>query len=105
DARTSPRRHKHDTIEIMVAERRDAEWLEGPRQRRSIPWPLGKSRERRRTRWSDFRDAYPRIVTSMALGLLVLAGLDVALLLARSRYRREIAADRAAMTATERQRA
>src|SRR6185503_7187996 len=89
-----------------TVERRGEGWpAEAPRQRRQLPWPLGESRERRRTRWDDFRDAYPRIVTAMALGLVALAVLDAALLVARARYRREIAADRAAMTATERQRA
>jgi hypothetical protein len=89
----------------MSPERRGVEWLdEAPRQRRRFPWPLAEPRERRRTRWGEFREAYPRIVTAMAVGLLGLIALDVFLLVKRSEYRREILADRAAMTATERQR-
>jgi hypothetical protein len=65
---------------------------------------MGTPRERRRTRWSDFRDAYPRIVTAMVLGLVGLAALDAFLIFKAIQYRRQIRADRAAMTATERQR-
>jgi len=51
-------------------ERRHADWsLAEPRQRRRFPW-LGGPRERRRTRWSEFRDAYPRIVTAMSVGIV-----------------------------------
>src|SRR5437667_9367633 len=87
-------------------ERRDAPWPEAaPRQRRRFPWSKGEPRERRRTRWGDFREAYPRIVTAMALGLGGLTVLDGFLLFKAVQYRREIREDRAAMTATDRQRA
>jgi hypothetical protein len=91
---------------MSSSERRDVEWPgEAPRQRRRFPWSSGTPRERRRTRWGDFRGAYPRIVTAMALGLVALGVLDVFLLVKRAEYRRQIQADRVAMTATERQRA
>jgi hypothetical protein len=87
-------------------ERREAPWPEeSPRQRRLFPWSRSEPRERRRTRWSDFRDAYPRIVTAMALGLAGLLVLDAVLIFKARQYRRQIGADRKAMTATERQRA
>ena len=87
-------------------ERRDAPWPEDrPRQRRRFPWSRSEPRERRRTRWSDFRDAYPRIVTAMALGMAVLLAFDAFLLFKAWQYRRDLRADRATMTATERQRA
>jgi hypothetical protein len=88
------------------SERRDGAWPEDtPRQRRRFPWPSGKPRERRQTRWSEFRDAYPRIVTAMALGLAFLVALDVFLAFKAWQYGRQIQADRASMTATERARA
>src|SRR5258706_14626167 len=95
------------TIETMAdSDRRDAPWPEAaPRQRRRFPWRKGEPRERRRTRWGDFREAYPRIVTAMALGLVSLAALDAFLLFKAVQYRRQIREDRAAMTATDRQRA
>jgi hypothetical protein len=91
---------------VPSTERRDAPWPEdAPRQRRRFPWSSREPRERRRTRWSDFRDAYPRIVTAMVLGLFGLLALDVFLAFKATQYRRQIQADRAAMTATERERA
>lgn len=91
---------------MSSADRRDAPWPDqARRQRRRFPWPRGTPRERRRTRWSDFRDAYPRIVTAMALGLASLVALDVVVGFKAWQYRRQIDQDRAAMTATERQRA
>jgi hypothetical protein len=85
-------------------ERRREEWAaDEPRQRREEEWPEGQVRQRRH--WSDFRDAYPRIVTAMALGMLVLFAADAALLYKRSEYRRESGAARGSMTALEKQRA
>src|SRR5262245_36320327 len=90
---------------MSTPERRDVGWPdEAPRQRRRFPWPASAPRERRRTRWGEFRDAYPRIVTGMALGLLALVVIDAGLLVARTRFRRQIVSDRAAMTQMERQR-
>ena len=60
---------------------------------------------RRRRRWREFRDAYPRIVAGMAvfLGLLMLA--DAVLAYQWFRYRREATRLRAAMNQLEGQRA
>jgi hypothetical protein len=91
---------------VPDTERRDAPWPEAaPRQRRRFPWSKVEPRERRRTRWGDFREAYPRIVTAMALGLVGLVALDGFFLFKAVQYRRQIREDRAAMTATDRQRA
>jgi hypothetical protein len=85
-------------------ERRREEWApEEPRQRREEQWPEGQPRQRRR--WGDFREAYPRIVTAMALGVLLLLAVDAALVYKRTQYRRESAAARGSMTALEKQRA
>jgi hypothetical protein len=60
-------------------ERRREDWApDEPRQRREEEWPEGQVRQRRS--WGDFREAYPRIVTTMALGMLVLLAADAALL-------------------------
>jgi len=89
---------------MAETERRREEWSpDEPRQRREEAWPEGQVRQRRR--FSDFREAYPRIVTAMALGVLVLLAVDAALLYKRSEYRRESAAARGSMTALEKQRA
>jgi hypothetical protein len=74
-------------------------------ERRQIPWGPGKPRERRRPRWGEFRDAYPRIVTAAAIGMVALLALDLALLVERSRWNRELTRMRGAMTEFERRRA
>ena len=85
-------------------ERRREEWApDEPRQRREEEWPEGQVRQRRS--WGDFREAYPRIVTTMALGMLVLLAADAALLYKGRQYRRESAAARGSMTALEKTRA
>ena len=72
-------------------------------ERRTIAWTEGV-RQRRRPRWSEFREAYPRIVTAMALGLVALVALDAWLLYKRIGYRRETARLRRSMTEVERKR-
>jgi hypothetical protein len=74
-------------------------------ERRQTPWQAGKPRERRRPRWGEFRDAYPRIVTAAAIGMVALLGLDLVLLVERVRWNRELARMRGAMTEFERRRA
>lgn len=74
-------------------------------ERRAEEWPAEEPRQRRRTRWGEFREAYPRIVTATALGVLALLVADAALFYQRSQYRRASASARGAMTALEKQRA
>src|SRR5947208_1670800 len=74
-------------------------------ERRQIPWEAGKPRERRRPRWGEFRDAYPRIVTAAAIGMVALLALDLALLVERARWNDELRRMRGAMTEFERRRA
>jgi hypothetical protein len=88
----------------MKSDRRSADWPESePRQRRDAPWPPGEVRQRRR--WTEFRDAYPRIVLGLTLGLAALVVVDVVLAVQWWRYRRQTVATRSAMTAMERQKA
>jgi hypothetical protein len=85
-------------------ERRQAEHsLAEPRQRRRFPWS-GAPRERRRSRWGEFRDAYPRIVTAMSFGLVLLLLLDVGLAVAAYRFARQRASAERSMTSLERER-
>lgn len=74
-------------------------------ERREAPWEPDKPRQRRRPRWGEFRGAYPRIVTAMALGLAGLIALDGWLLYKRWSYSRQIAEIRASLSEVERQRA
>lgn len=74
-------------------------------ERREAPWEPDKPRQRRRPRWGEFRGAYPRIVTAMALGLAGLIALDAWLLYKRWRYTREIAQIRGGLSEVERERA
>jgi len=55
-------------------------------------------------RWREILEAYPRIVTGMALCIAVLLLTDLALAYKRVQYGWELARMRTAMTATERQR-
>ena len=73
-------------------------------RRRRPPGP-GEPRERRRPRWGEFRDAYPRIVAAMAVGMVALTAIDGVLLLKRWQYGREIARLRGRMSDVERERA
>jgi hypothetical protein len=74
-------------------------------ERRQKPQSAGEPRERRRPRWGEFRDAYPRIVAAMAMGMAALLLFDGALLFKRWQYARDIARLRARMTEVERRRA
>jgi len=77
----------------------------GGKERRTAAWQDDEVRQRRRPRWAEFREAYPRIVTAMALGLVVLLALDTWVLYKRVSYRRETARLRRSMTDVERRRA
>lgn len=55
-------------------------------------------------RWGKLHDAYPRIVTGMVLGIVVLLLTDVVLAYKRVQYGRELLLMRASMTETERRR-
>ena len=55
-------------------------------------------------RWRELREAYPRIVTGMVLGIAVLLLTDLVLAYKRVQYGRELARMRAAMKETERRR-
>ena len=55
-------------------------------------------------RWRELREAYPRIVTGMLLGIAVLLLTDLVLAYKRVQYGWELARMRAAMTETERRR-
>ena len=65
----------------------------------------GQPRQRRRGRWGEFRDAYPRIVTGASIGIVVFLMVDVALAVTAWRFSRQAAAAQRAMTGLERQRA
>ena len=71
--------------------------------RRATPRPEdGTSEDRRRPRWGEFRDAYPRIVAGMALFLGVLLLADGVFAWRLLKYRRETRAMRASLSAAER---
>src|SRR6185369_16955980 len=90
---------------LSDTDRRSAEWpQEEARQRRDVAWPAHQPRQRRRGRWGEFRDAYPRIVTGAAIGILLFLLVDVALAVAAWRFSRQTAAAQRAMTGLERQR-
>jgi hypothetical protein len=74
-------------------------------ERRRRPQGPGEPRERRRPRWGEFRDSYPRIVASMAVGMVALAAIDGVLLVKRWQYGGEIARLRGRMSDVERARA
>lgn len=73
-------------------------------ERRQKPQAAGEPRERRRPRWGEFREAYPRIVAAMAFGLALLLLVDGVLVYKRWQYGREIARLRGRMTDVERRR-
>ena len=62
-------------------------------------------RERRRTGWREFREAYPRVVTTMAFGAAVLLLLDGWVLYKRVQYTGQVERLRGEMTVTDRRRA
>jgi hypothetical protein len=55
-------------------------------------------------RWRELREAYPRFVAAMGLGIAALLLLDLALVYERVQYGRELALIRAALTEAERRR-
>src|SRR5712692_7757562 len=60
-------------------------------ERRHRTQAPGEPRERRRPRWGEFRDAYPRIVAAMAVGLVAFLAIDGVLAFKRWQYGRETA--------------
>src|SRR5512143_2152097 len=56
------------------------------------------------SRWRELREAYPRIVTGMVLGIAILVVMDLVLAYKRVQYGRELARIGAAMTEAERRR-
>jgi len=74
-------------------------------ERREAHWEPGSPRQRRRPRWGEFRTAYPRIVTAMALGLAALVAVDAWVLYKRWRYSRQITTTRESMSEVERRQA
>jgi hypothetical protein len=74
-------------------------------ERRTAAWHDQEVRQRRRPRWAEFREAYPRIVTAIALGLVALLALDTWVLYKHVSYRRETARLRRSMNEVERKRA
>jgi len=67
--------------------------------------PRANPTDRRRPTWQEFRQAYPGILTTMGVALLVMVGADMWLVYKRVHYEREIARLRGGMTAFERQKA
>ncbi len=74
-------------------------------ERRHRTQAPGEPRERRRPRWGEFRDAYPRIVAAMAVGLVAFLAIDGVLAFKRWQYGRETARLRGQMSEVERRRA
>lgn len=68
------------------------------------PKPPPPIKDRRRPAWSEFRHAYPGILATMGLAVLLLLAIDGWLVYKRMKYEREIARLRAGMTAVERRR-
>ena len=60
--------------------------------------------DRRRYRWREFRHAYPGLLVTMSLALVILLGINGWLWYKRDKYRREIARLRGGMTDVERRR-
>src|SRR6476619_5574950 len=73
---------------------------DGPGDRRDPAG--GRTHDRRRGGWTDFRRAYPGFVFTLVFALLVMLALDGFLLLKRRAYESEVARLRANMTETER---
>ncbi len=60
--------------------------------------------DRRRASWGEFRHAYPGILWTMSIALMVIVALDIWLVAKRNRYVTETARLRLGMTETERKR-
>src|SRR5512145_1615833 len=65
---------------------------------------INPSSERRRPRWREFRRAYPGILATMGVALLIMVAASGWLLYKRARYQAEIDRLRAGMTEAERRR-
>jgi len=74
-----------------------------PETRRKTPRAIPT--DRRRPTWQEFRQAYPGILATMGVALLVMIGADMWLAYKRARYAHEIERLRGGMTAFERQKA
>jgi hypothetical protein len=73
-------------------------------ERRQRTQSAGEPRERRRPRWGEFRDAYPRILAAMTVGMVALFAVDGVLAFKRWQYGQEIVRLRGRMTEVERRR-
>ncbi len=62
----------------------------------------GRSHDRRRGGWGDFRQAYPGFVFTLLIGLIAILAIDGFLMVKRRAYEGEVARLRANMTETER---
>jgi hypothetical protein len=78
--------------------------IEPPVERRRAPAPPGRPRprERRTPRWRDLRLAYPGVLASLWLALIVLVALDYYLISQRRNYAKEVQRLRNGMTSVER---
>ena len=77
----------------------------GPRLEPGTPPPTGPMPlpgDRRRPGWREFRHAFPGILATMTLAILVLVAMDSYLIYKRTKYHNEIARLRAGMTDVER---
>jgi type III secretory pathway component EscV len=63
----------------------------------------GRTGDRRRTTWKDFRGAYPGFVATLLLGLMLLLAVDGFLIYKRRAYDNEVARLRGQMTEAERE--
>lgn len=73
-------------------------------QLRPDPETRDQPAERRRDGWRQFRHAYPGVLATMAVAMLVLVAVDAMLARRAARYRMETARLRSEMTAVERAR-
>lgn len=67
--------------------------------------PRPDSSDRRRAKWGEFRHAYPGILWTMSIALLLIVAMDIWLVVKRSRYASEVVRLREGMTEVERKRA
>lgn len=67
--------------------------------------PRADSPDRRRAKWGEFRQAYPGILWTMSIALLLILAMDIWLVVKRNRYAGEVARLRQGMTEVERKRA
>ena len=86
----------------MTPEHDDSSYdpLEGPGSRRDPD--KGRSGDRRRTGWRDFRRAYPGFVFTLIIALIAILSLDGFLVYKRNAYTAEVSRLRGAMTDAER---